>query len=105
MKDELFCVGQANTCGFDDPKESVVDLYPELASKISIAHPEFIPYQQLEYNKKAPIIYLKNSFVGKEWKRKGLDLAVKILGASKRSTLMFWSVQRRSSTYLSITHP
>ena len=62
-------------------KNQLLDLYPELASKkISIAHPGIhsLPTAGIQ-QKGADNISKKFVFVGKEWKRKGLDLAVKIL--------------------------
>ena len=89
-------------------KNQLLDLYPDLASKkISIAHPGIHSLPTAEIEQKGSVnISNKFVFVGKEWKRKGLDLAVKILeGLPKRSTLDVFGPSKDDLPRRFINHP
>ena len=81
-KDELLSASTGQILAVSSiVKNQLLELYPELAGKgISVAHPGIQPSPNDEHE---PSRYAhpprKFIFVGKEWKRKGLDLAVKIL--------------------------
>ncbi len=81
-KDELLSASTGQILAVSSiVKNQLLKLYPELAGKgISVAHPGIHPLPKIEHE---PSQYThppkKFIFVGKEWKRKGLDLAIKIL--------------------------
>ena len=89
-------------------KNQLLDLYPELSSKqINIAHPGIDPQPigRREYNQN-PEMPKKFVFVGKEWKRKGLDLAIEILeGLQKQWTLDVFGPSREDLPLRFVAHP
>ena len=89
-------------------KNQLLDLYPELASKqISIAHPGIHTRPMVGIEQKDSFnIPKKFIFVGKEWKRKGLDLAMKILdGLPEQSTLDVFGPSKDDLPRRFINHP
>ena len=89
-------------------KNQLLDLYPEVSGKqINIAHPGIHPQPigRSEYNKN-PKLPKKFVFVGKEWRRKGLDLAIEILEALQNQwTLDVFGPSREDLPLRFVTHP
>ena len=89
-------------------KTQLLDLYPELSSEqINIAHPGIHPQpiDRRDYNKN-PKTPKKFVFVGKEWRRKGLDLAIEILeGLQTQWTLDVFGPSRGDLPLRFVTHP
>ena len=89
-------------------KDQLLNLYPEVTRKqINIAHPGIHPRSKAGFK---PIGKLrppdKFLFVGKEWKRKGLDLAIKILEQlPKHSKLDVYGPSRDDLPHRLAAHP